>query len=137
MLSLGGYILSAKSKEKPKMTTFLWVALIGRNIKERNITTFFLFNEISILALKGINNLKWISTYRVACQIYNRIIESFVWSKFHDISINFSLKFDVFIVVSLKSYLRVSYSETLSKILSKLNTFKTRKRTISSTLFIR
>ena len=137
MLSLGGYILSAKSKEKPKMTTFLWVSLIGRNIKERNFTTFFLFNEMSIFALKGINNLKWISNYRVACQIYNRIIESFVWSKFHDISINFSQKFDVFIVVSLKSYLRVSYSETLSKILSELNTFKTRKRTISSALFIR
>ena len=58
MLSLGGYILSAKSKEKPKMTTFLWVSLIGRKIKERNFTTFFLFNEMSIFALKGIKNLK-------------------------------------------------------------------------------
>ena len=61
---------------------------------------------------------------RVACPIYNRTIENFVWSKLHDISINFSLKFDVFIVISLKSYLLVSYSETLSKILSELNTFK-------------
>ena len=61
---------------------------------------------------------------RVACPIYNRTRENFVWSKLHDISINFSLKFDVFIVISLKSYLLVSYSETLSKILSELNTFK-------------